>query len=97
LHLSPAVFSVLRTSPEGDQHILAMVNVTNQQQSVKVKLSELAVESLLWFDIINNREVRAQKEMLVVNFEPYDVVWLICGEELKKSYVERSAGPTASE
>ena len=38
--VSPDVFTVLRTSPEGDERILTMTNVTPRQTSIEIPLSE---------------------------------------------------------
>ena len=88
--ISPDVFSVLRTSPEGDQHILAFTNVTSKRVAIEVGLSELGINDTRWFDLLSERDYRADNGVLSISFEPYDVVWLICGEELQKSLAEVS-------
>ena len=84
LMISPAVFVVFRTSPEGDQHILAMTNVTNNTCSIEILLSELTVEETRWFDLVNKKEWNAENKKLSIKFEPYDVVWLKPVSELKE-------------
>ena len=90
LMISPSVFTVFRTSPEGDQHILAMTNVTNNACSIEIPLSELTVEETSWFDLVNKKEWNAENKKLSIKFEPYDVVWLKPVSELKEG--ERSNG-----
>ena len=84
LMISPAVFTVFRTSPEGDQHILAMTNVANNTCSIEIPLSELTVEETRWFDLVNKKEWNAENKKLSITFKPYDVVWLKPVSELKE-------------
>jgi sucrose phosphorylase len=91
LMISPDVFSVLRTSPEGDQHILAFTNVTNKRVTIEVGLSELCINEARWFDLLSEKDYRADNGVLSIRFEAYDVVWLICGEELQKSLAQGSS------
>ncbi len=84
LMISPSVFTVFRTSPEGDQHILAMTNVTNNTCSIEIPLSKLTVEESSWFDLVNKKKWNSEKKKLSITFEPYDVVWLKPVSELKE-------------
>jgi sucrose phosphorylase len=84
LMISPAVFTVFRTSPEGDQHILAMTNVTNNTYSIEIPISDLTVEETSWFDLVNKKEWNAENKQLSIKFEPYDVIWLKPVSELKE-------------
>lgn len=76
LTLSPQVFTVLRTSPEGDENILTMTNVANKQIDLEISLSEVGVKATQWFDLVNEREYDAASGKLSVTLEPYDVVWV---------------------
>ena len=73
---SPQVFTVLRTSPEGDEHILTMTNVSNKSLDLEILLSEIGVQARQWFDLLNQREYEAASGKLSVTLEPYDVVWV---------------------
>ena len=73
---SPDVFTVLRTSPGGDERILTMTNVTPRQTRVEIRLSEPGVRRTHWFDLINENEWVAENNKLKVTLEPYGVVWL---------------------
>ena len=73
---SPNIFSVLRTSPERDQHILAMTNVTSRVCSLEIPLSELKIEDTRWYDLVSEKEWIAGNKKLTITFQPYDVVWL---------------------
>jgi glycosidase len=73
---SPQVFTVLRTSPESDQHVLAMTNVANKACDVAVPLSDLGIEESHWLDLISGKAFEAESGTLKITFQPYDVVWL---------------------
>jgi hypothetical protein len=79
--LSPQVFTVLRTSPEGDEHVLTMTNVANKKIDLEVSLSEIGVKATQCFDLVNERDYEAASGKLFVTFEPYDVVWLKAKEK----------------
>ena len=70
------IFSVLRTSPEGDEKILAMTNVTPRQTRLEIPLSESGIQETHWFDLINKNEWVAEEGRLEVTMAPYDVMWL---------------------
>jgi sucrose phosphorylase len=76
LMTSPEVFTVLRSSPESDQHVLAMTNVANRKINVDIDLSDLGLRTVRWHDLIRDREVSANSGRLSLSLEPYDVVWL---------------------
>lgn len=76
LMISPDVFTVLRTSPEKDQHILTMTNVTNRACSVEIPIHDLKIEEKRWYDLLTEKEWMAEGKKLSVNLQPYDVIWL---------------------
>lgn len=81
LYLTPQVFAVLRTSPEGDQHILAMTNVTDSQTAVEVPIATIGVRSGQWFDLLSGRQWETAHGKLFIPFQPYEVIWLIPAPE----------------
>ena len=76
LTISKQVFSILRTSPEGDQHILAMTNISKEQAEAVFAISELGVQELEWHDLIRGGRYRADEGMLRVAMAPYQIVWM---------------------
>jgi len=78
LMVSPDVFTILRTSTEGDERILTMTNVTPRPTQVEIPLSECGTQETHWFDLIGEKESIAEEGKLKVTLEPYDVVWLKC-------------------
>ncbi|MFC2169819.1 alpha-glucosidase C-terminal domain-containing protein [Acidobacteriota bacterium] len=81
--ISPGVFTVLRTSPEMDQHILTMTNVTNRECRLEISLSEIESSESQWYDLINGKELSAENQMLRITLHPYDVIWLQPSSELE--------------
>lgn len=76
LRLSPAVFAVLRTSPEGEAHALAITNVTGDRLELAVPLAALGLEDRAWYDHIADLRVSGGAEGLRLELGPYEVVWL---------------------
>lgn len=66
----PGILSFLRTSPEGDQAILVLANMTGQHQSLKLENTQLQG---LTFDLISGQpKVLSQ----TVTLDPVEIVWL---------------------
>ena len=76
LMLSSEVFTVFRISPENDQHILTMTNVTGRSCRIEIPLSELIIEEKRWYDLLSGKEWAAETNHLPVHLKPYDVIWL---------------------
>jgi glucosylglycerate phosphorylase len=76
LALSPRVFAVVRSAPEGNEHLLAMTNVSNRVVRLSIPLERLPVRALRWRDVIAGRNWTVQDGCLKIGFQPYDVVWL---------------------
>ncbi len=84
LSLSPALFSLLRTSPDGAQHVICIVNVTNRPVDVAVPVEELDLNCLSWFDLLGGRGWQTSCGNLRLEVSPYDVLWLSPFQELEK-------------
>jgi sucrose phosphorylase len=75
--LSPYTFAVLRTSPEGDEHILALTNVTGKEIRLDIPLQDLGVDERRWQDLIGERHWEVEGcGSLKISLRPYDVAWL---------------------
>ncbi len=74
--VSPAVFSVLRVSPDGDERFLTLTNVAGQETLVEIALSELGSGAGVWGDLISGREHEVRENVLRLRLEPYDIAWL---------------------
>jgi glucosylglycerate phosphorylase len=76
LMTAPQVFTVLRTSPEGDRHILALANLAGSACEVAVPIPELGVDAPAWHDVLRGGEFPVRSGTLRIALEPYDVAWL---------------------
>jgi sucrose phosphorylase len=76
LMLSSKVFAVLRVSPEGSQHVLAITGVTGESVGIEVRLKDLNVSQCRWRDLLGGGEWTAREEVLHLVVEPYGVLWL---------------------
>jgi sucrose phosphorylase len=76
LTLYPNVFALLRTSPEGDEHILTLTNVANRVCDIEVPLDQVGIRDVGWYDLIAQREWSAEGDKLAIRLEPYDILWL---------------------
>jgi sucrose phosphorylase len=85
LMVSPDVFTVFRISPEGDQHILTMTNVTGRATSMEISLTDFGVEDPRWQDLLSDKTWDAEDNRLSITLEPYDVIWLMPAAEWVKS------------
>ena len=66
-------FTVLRSSPEKDQHVLTMTNVTNRVCRVEISLSDLKINEENRFDLLAGKEWLAEGEKLMPSFKPQPI------------------------
>jgi len=86
LAFSPAIFSVLRISPKGNEHILTLINVTNKACYIEVPVSELGTQETHWYDLVGKKgKIANNHQKLEITMQPYDVIWLKPYGEIEKS------------
>ncbi|MCK9276005.1 MAG: sugar phosphorylase [Syntrophales bacterium] len=77
LRLSPALFAVLRTSPEKDKTVLALTNVTFSICTVEIPALMLQSPSARWHDILSCRTfTTGSTGTMRITLEPYEILWL---------------------
>jgi glycosidase len=76
LSVSPQIFAVYRISPEEDEHILSLINVSDRVCRVEVSLCELDTDTDNWVDLVSEMEWMADDGKLYLSLQPYDVIWL---------------------
>jgi len=76
LHLSPRVFVLLRTSPEGDESILTITGVTGETVGLKVPLDKIGQNRCLYKDLLSGRKYQAVEDALQLALPPYGRIWL---------------------
>jgi sucrose phosphorylase len=84
LSLSPKVFAVLRRSLQGDQHILCLTNVTDEEVPIAIPMSDLGIEDTQWYDLVGHSGWTAAGTKLTGCLHPYAVSWLIPFSELER-------------
>jgi glycosidase len=77
LSLSPAVFAVMRTTPEGDRHVVTLTNVTRSRCTVQIPLRDVGGSEGSWRDLLSEKEFTPKKNRLSITLQQYDVLWLI--------------------
>jgi sucrose phosphorylase len=77
LDSGPAVFAVLRTSPDGNEHILAFQNVSSDAQDISLHLPESVPSEVdTWVDLLSGEKYRVEQETLTLRLSPYQTSWL---------------------
>jgi len=76
LMLSEKLFSLLRISPDGGQHILCLINITPDTCHVAIPLSQLNRTESQWYDLVSEMEWMAEEGKLSLTLQPYDIMWL---------------------
>ena len=76
LSISPAVLTLVRTSPEEDQVILSLINVTPRAHHLEVPVEDTGSDASLWYDLVSGVEWMVDEGRLAFTVQPYDVVWL---------------------
>jgi len=76
LKIQPEIFAVLRTSPNKDQHILSLINVTDDEIQVTIPMKTIQIFKQEWYDLISQDRYSFKDNNISLTLKPYDVVWL---------------------
>ena len=76
LMASPAVFALLRTSPEGDRHVLTLTNVSAAVVHLEIRLADIGLADTTWYDLLRGEHWTGSADHLSCDLGPYDVLWL---------------------
>jgi len=76
LNISSAFFSVLRTSIDGKESILAVVNITDKEQHIEFNTRVAGFNAKSWEDVLSETFFPSQDGKLSFHMQPYDVLWL---------------------
>jgi len=71
-----AVFCVLREAPDRSQRVLALTNVSDREQEVRLPATEAGLTAPAWRDLLSEERILPDKGSLVVRLTPYQVRWL---------------------
>ena len=76
LKVRPEIFALLRTSPNKDQHILSLINITDDEIQIAIPLKEVQIFKQEWYDLISQDKHTFKDENISLTLKPYDIVWL---------------------
>jgi glycosidase len=83
LNLGSEIFALLRTSPQQQQHVLCLTNVTRQVVTGTVFLKDLGLDVPQWYDLVKQRGWLTENGALSIRLRPYDVAWLMPFAEIE--------------
>lgn len=77
LDVDPMVFSVLRTSLDGEQHTLCLQNVSDQVRESRINLNDLPLAEIHQMsDSLNGKTYAVDNGHLSITLAPYQTAWL---------------------
>ena len=76
LYLSPKVFALTRTSPEEDQLVFSLINVSEQDVNLIIPLAEHDLPDQPWHNLVADSRLEPNQGVLEVDLKPYDIAWL---------------------
>ena len=77
LDLSPRVFGLMRSTPEGDRSVVTLTNVTKHPVELNAPVEELGFAAAgEWLDLVTEKRWKADGGILKIRLEPYCVLWL---------------------
>ncbi len=77
LDAGPSFFTLLRSTEDGGEHILAVTNVTASRRRFSLPLPPEAARKEYWYDLFSGMFVEAREDGVIeFDLEPYDVVWM---------------------
>ncbi len=76
IHLSPGVFTLLRTSTDKKERILTLTNIRNEHQQLSIDLKKSGLVYAAWFDLVEKQKYQAKEGVLNIEMCPYQIIWL---------------------
>lgn len=77
LELHESVFSLLRTSPDGEESILCLVNVSPKAVHLRVESGRWHLETIkAWRDLLRGGSFQVREGVMSINVGPYGTLWL---------------------
>jgi sucrose phosphorylase len=74
--LEPWLFSLLRTSRDGKEQILCLVNVTDESREVRIDMAKQDLSGEGWSDLVSEAECQTLEGNLQLRMGPYQLAWL---------------------
>jgi sucrose phosphorylase len=74
--IDPAVFCVVRKARRSEGIVIALTNVTATAQELRLPLADLDEPHRVWRDVLTERYIRAEGDLLRVPLDAYEIIWL---------------------
>lgn len=72
----PFIFSLVRISPDEQERVLCLHNISAQPQQFEISVAELSAGET-WRDLFSGKAVTTHGQVLRLNLGPYEVKWLV--------------------
>ncbi len=76
LPVSDSLFTVLRSTPDGKEHILSIINITSETQNVVIREDDVCGLAAEWSDILSKKDYICKNGEIRLELNPYQVSWL---------------------
>ncbi|MFQ5787823.1 MAG: sugar phosphorylase, partial [Thermodesulfobacteriota bacterium] len=76
LKISDSLFSLIRTSVDEKEIILAITNITDKKQHLEFDTSSVGLHVRSWRDVLSEKSFSSHKGRLSFDMRPYEVLWL---------------------
>lgn len=73
---SNQVYALVRTDKETGEKVVTLVNVSNEEQSIKLSADKYELNAQTYTDLFSKNEIEITNESLSVTLQPYEVMWL---------------------
>jgi sucrose phosphorylase len=73
---SNQVYALVRTDKDTDEKVVTLVNVSNEEQEIKLSAEKYELNAQTFTDLLSNKDVEIIDEVLSVTLQPYEVMWL---------------------
>lgn len=73
---SNQVYALVRTDKETGEKVVTFVNVSNEEQTIKLSADKYELNAQTYTDLFSKKEVEITDEALSVTLQPYEVMWL---------------------
>ncbi len=83
MNVDPAIFALLKISPDKTQRLIAMTNVSENPQELAIPVAQYGLPDMDWYDLSTGRGYTGREGVLSLTMQPYDVFWLVPLMELE--------------
>lgn len=73
---SNQVYALVRTDKETGEKVVTFVNVSNEEQTIKLSADKYELNAQTYIDLFSKKEVEITDEALSVTLQPYEVMWV---------------------